>query len=179
MKNIGFGLLAIFGYYLVSLLLPTLANAQASITITDKKYIAQSAKDKLQKLQDKTVDNLLPDYVRSSLEQYRDLLKQAAKIDKLNDIEIKELANECEKIFNNLHYVIQKEKINEEKTGRRSSLTDRLSRCEDGHTRCIGQKARLDWFGRFNCDLEAASCVFGSYVEMANDKRKKGGVPKD
>jgi len=43
-----------------------------------------------------------------------------------SDIEIKELANECEKIFNNLHYAVQKEKINEEKTGRRSSMTDRL-----------------------------------------------------
>ena len=178
-KNIRFGLLAIFGYYLVCLLSPTLANTQVSVTITDKQYIAQSAKDNLQKFQDKTVDSLLPEFICSSLEQYRELLMQATKIDKISETEIKELANECEKIFNNLHYVIQKEKINEEKTGRRSSLTDRLSRCEDGHTRCIGQKARLDWFGRFNCDLEASSCVFGSYVEMANDKRKKGGVPKD
>lgn len=170
-KNIGFGLLTIFGYYLVCLLLPTLANAQAVITVTDKKYIVQSAKDNLQKFQDKTVDSLLPDYVRSSLEQYRELLKQAAKIDKLNDIEIKELANECEKIFNNLHYAVQKEKINEEKTGRRSSMTDRLNQCENGHSRCIRQQAPDDWFGRFNCDLEASSCLFGAYVEVANNAR--------
>lgn len=172
-KNIGFGLLAIFGYYLVCLLLPTLAKAQASITVTDKNYIVQFAKDNLQKFQDKTLDSLLPDYVRSSLEQYRELLKQAVKIDKLNDIEIKELANECEKIFNNLHYAVQKEKINEEKTGRRSSMTDRLSHCESGHSRCIRQQAPDDWFGRFNCDLEASSCVIGCYVEEAKSERQK------
>jgi len=170
-KHIGFVLLAIFGCSLVSVLLPTLANAQTGTTITDKKYIAQSAKEKLQKFQDKTVDNLLPDYVRSSLEQYRDLLKQATKIDKLSDIEIKELANECEKIFNNLHYAVQKEKINEEKTGRRSSMTDRLNQCENGHSRCIRQQAPDDWFGRFNCDLEASSCLFGAYVEVATNAR--------
>lgn len=104
-KNIGFGLLAIFGHYLVCLLLPTLANAQASITTTDtdKKYITHAAKDTLQKFQDKTIDSLLPDYICSSLEQYRELLKQATKIDELNDTEIKKLADECEKIFNDLY----------------------------------------------------------------------------
>ncbi len=171
-KNIGCGLLVVLGYYIVYLLLPALADAQVRITITDKKYIVQSAKDNLRKFQDKTVDSLLPDYVRSSLEQYRELLKQASKIDKLNDTEIKELANECERIFNNLHYAVQKEKINEEKTGRRSSMTDRLSNCESGHSRCIRQQAPDDWFGRFNCDLEASNCVFGAYVEAANNERR-------
>ena len=178
-KNIQFGSLAIFGYYLVCLLSSAFASTQVNVTITDKQYIAQFAKDTLQKFQDKTVDSLLPEFVHSSLDQYRELLMQAVKIDKISETEIKELANECEKIYNNLHYVIQKEKINEEKTGRRSSQTDRLSHCDNGHTRCIGQKAPPDWFGRFNCDLEASSCVFGSYMEVANDKRKKGGVPKD
>ncbi len=178
-KNIRFGLLAIFGYYLVCLLLPAFADVQAGITITDKQYIVESAKDHLRKFQDNTADSLLPDYIRSSLEQYRELLKQATKIDKLNDTEIKELANECEKIFNNLHYAIQKEKINEEKTGRRSSLTDRLSNCENGHSRCIGQKALSDWFGRFICDIEASSCVIGCYVEAANNERQKGSAARD
>lgn len=178
-KNIRFGLLAVFGCYFVCLLLPTLANAQASITITDKKYIAQSSKENLRKFEDKMVDNLLPDYVRSPLEQYRELLKQATNIDKLNDTEIKELANECEKIFNNLLYAIQKERINEEKTGRRSSMTDRLSHCESGHSRCIRRQAPDDWFGRFNCDLEASSCVIGCYIEAANKERQKRDVSKD
>lgn len=154
-------------------MLPTLADAQASITVTDKKYIVQFANDNLQKFQDKTVDSLLPDYIRSSLEQYRELLKQASKIDKLSDIEIKELSNECEKIFNTLHYAVQKEKIKEEKTGRRSSLTDRLSHCESGRSRCVRQQAPDDWFGRFNCDLEASSCMFEAYVEAANSERQK------
>lgn len=178
-KGIRLGLLANIGYYSVCFLLPGIANAEVSVTITDKQYIAQSAKDTLQKFQDKTVDSLLPEFIHSALDQYRELLVQAVEIDKISETEIKELANECEKIYNNLHYVIQKEKINEEKTGRRSSQTDRLSHCDNGHTRCIGQKAPPDWFGRFNCDLEASSCVFGSYMEIANDKRKKGGVPKD
>jgi hypothetical protein len=178
-KNIGFGLLAIFGYYQVCLLLPTITNAQASITTTDKKYITQAAKDILQKFQDKTIDSLLPDYISSSLEQYRELLKQATKIDKLNDTEIKKLADECEKIFNDLYNAIQKEKITAEKTGRRGSIDDCLSNCENTHSRRIKQTDTHDWFGRFNCNLDASSCMIGCYVEAASNVRQKGGISKD
>ena len=52
------------------------------------------------------------------MEQYRELLKQATKIDTLDDTEIKKLADECEKIFNGLYNAVQQEKIIEEKTGR-------------------------------------------------------------
>lgn len=178
-KNIGFGLLAIFGYCLVCLLLPTLANAQASITTTDKNYITQAAKDALQKFQDKTIDSLLPDYIGSSLEQYRELLKQATKTDTLNDTQIKKLADECERIFNDLYNVIQKEKINNEKTGRRGSIDDCLINCESTHSRRIKQTDKHDWFERFNCNLDASSCVIGCYVDVANNARQKGGLPKD
>ncbi|CAG0943778.1 hypothetical protein BROC_02404 [Candidatus Brocadiaceae bacterium] len=178
-KNIGFGLLAIFGYYLVCLLLPTLANAQSSITTTDKKYITQAAKDALQKFQDKTIDSLLPDYICSSLEQYRELLKQATKIDKLHDTEIKKLADECEKIFNGLYNAVQKERIIEEKTGRRGSIDDCLINCESTHSRRIKQTDTHDWFGRFNCNLDASGCLIGCYVYVANNARQKGGIPKD
>ena len=180
-KNIGFGLLAIFGHYLVCLLLPTLANAQASITTTDtdKKYITQAAKDTLQKFQDKTIDSLLPDYICSSLKQYRELLKQATKIEELNDTEIQKLADECGKIFNDLYNAIQKEKINNEKTGRRGSFDDCLINCESTHSRRIKQTEPHDWFERFNCNLDASSCVIGCYVDAANNARRKGGIPKD
>jgi len=179
MKNIRFGLLAIFGYYLGCLLLPTLANAQVNITTTDKKYITQAAKDTLQKFQDKTIDSILPDYICSSLKQYRELLKQATKIDELNDTEIKKLADECEKIFNDLYNAIQKKKINEEKTGRRGSMDDCLINCESTHSRRIKQTDPHDWFERFNCNLDASSCVIGCYVNAANNASRKGGIPKD
>jgi len=181
MKNIGFGLLAIFGHYLVCLLMPSLSNAQARITTTDtdKKYITQAAKDTLQKFQDKTIDSLLPDYISSSLKQYRELLKQATKIEELHDTEIQKLADECEKIFNGLYNAVQKEKIIEEKTGRRGSIDDCLVNCESTHSRRIKQTDKHDWFERFNCNLDASSCVLGCYVDVANNARQKGGIPKD
>lgn len=192
-KNIGFGLLAIFGYYMVCFLLPTVANAQdgiitadahaqasiTTITTTDKKYITQAAKDALQKFQDKTIDNLLPDYIRSSLEQYRKLLKQSTKIDELNDTEIKKLADECEKIFNGLGNAIQKEKINNEKTEKRGSIDNCLRHCESDHTRRIEETDKHDWFGRFNCNLNASSCLIGCYVDATNNVGETVDLPID
>ena len=102
-KSIGFGLLAIFVYYLVCSLLPTLANTQASITTTDKKYI----------------------------------------------------------------------------TKRRGSIDDCLINCESTHSRRIKQTDKHDWFERFNCNLDASSCLIGCYVDVANNARQKGGIPKD
>ncbi len=181
-KKIGFGLLAIFGCYLVCLLSPILANTQPGITTTDKKYIILAAESALQKFQDETIDSLLPDYIGSSLQQYRELLKKVTKIDeedKSNDAEIKRLADECERIFNDLNNVIQDRKTTEEKTGRRGSIDDCLINCESTNLRRIEQTKEHDWFGRFNSNLDASSCVFGCYVDVANDERLKGGIPKD
>ena len=181
-KKIGFGLLAIFGCYLVCLLLPILANTQPGITTTDKKYIVLEAESALQKFQDETIDSLLPDYIGSSLQQYRELLKQTVKIDvsdELNETEIKKLADECARIFNDLNNVIQERKTTVEETGRRGSLDNCLINCESTNLRRIEQTVENDLFGRFNCNLDASSCVFGCYVDVANEERLKGGIPKD
>lgn len=181
-ENIGFGLFAIFGCYLVCLLSPILANTQPGITTTDKKYIVLAAEYALQKFQDETIDSLLPDYIGSSLQQYRELLKQTAKIDvsdELNETEIKKLADECERIFNDLNNAIQERKTTVEETGRRGSLDNCLINCESANLRRLEQTEENDWFGRFNCNLDASSCVFGCYVDVANEERLKGGIPKD
>ncbi len=181
-KNTGFGFLALFGCYLVCLFLPTLANARVGITTTDKKYIILQAESNLQKFQDETIDSLLPDYIGSSLQQYRELLKRVTKIDeadKSNETEIKKLAVECEKIFNDLNNAIKKRETTAEETGRIGSLDDCLFNCGSTNLRRINQTEKDDWFGRFNCNLDASSCVFGCYVDVANDERIKGGIPKD
>lgn len=113
------------------------------------------------------------------MEQYRELLKQATKIDTLDDTEIKKLVDECEKIFNGVYNAVQQEKIIEEKTGRRGSIEDCLINCKSTHSRRIKQTDKHDWFERFNCNLDASSCVIGRYVDVANNARQKGGIPKD
>ncbi len=107
------------------------------------------------------------------------MLKQATKIEELNDTEIEKLTDECGKIFNDPYKAVQKEKIIKEKTGRRGSIDDCLINCEGTHTRRIKQTDTHDWFERFDCNLDASSCVIGCYVDAANNARRKGGIPKD